>query len=135
MTFIVLPVLLEGSPGVGKTSLIVALGRFSGHKVVRVNLSEQVCVLLHLLLFIFSIPIFYQLKILIRDCLMQTDMMDLLGSDLPAESEEEIKFSWSDGILLQVKLLSRKFLLYAELSLSFIALFCSTLPTLKFSRP
>ncbi|KAK4741715.1 hypothetical protein SAY87_025303 [Trapa incisa] len=65
------PVLLEGSPGVGKTSLVVALGRFSGHKVIRINLSEQ------------------------------TDMMDLLGSDLPVESEEEIKFSWSDGILLQ----------------------------------
>lgn len=35
-------VLLEGSPGVGKTSLIVALGKFSGHTVVRINLSEQV---------------------------------------------------------------------------------------------
>ncbi|KAF7800661.1 midasin [Senna tora] len=65
------PVLLEGSPGVGKTSLIVALGKFSGHKVVRINLSEQ------------------------------TDMMDLLGSDLPVESDEGMKFSWSDGILLQ----------------------------------
>ncbi|KAK4269128.1 hypothetical protein QN277_022325 [Acacia crassicarpa] len=65
------PVLLEGSPGVGKTSLIVALGKFSGHKVVRINFSEQ------------------------------TDMMDLLGSDLPVESDEGMKFSWSDGILLQ----------------------------------
>ncbi|XP_022715201.1 midasin isoform X4 [Durio zibethinus] len=65
------PVLLEGSPGVGKTSLIVALGKFSGHKVVRINLSEQ------------------------------TDMMDLLGSDLPLESDEGMKFAWSDGILLQ----------------------------------
>ncbi|KAK8664402.1 hypothetical protein V6N13_084194 [Hibiscus sabdariffa] len=65
------PVLLEGSPGVGKTSLIVALGKFSGHKVVRINLSEQ------------------------------TDMMDLLGSDLPIESDEGMKFAWSDGILLQ----------------------------------
>ncbi|XP_022152480.1 midasin isoform X2 [Momordica charantia] len=65
------PVLLEGSPGVGKTSLIVALGQFSGHRVVRINLSEQ------------------------------TDMMDLLGSDLPVESDEGIKFAWSDGILLQ----------------------------------
>ncbi|XP_040370504.1 midasin isoform X3 [Rosa chinensis] len=64
-------VLLEGSPGVGKTSLIVALGKFSGHKVVRINLSEQ------------------------------TDMMDLLGSDLPVESDEGMKFAWSDGILLQ----------------------------------
>ncbi|CBI35900.3 unnamed protein product, partial [Vitis vinifera] len=65
------PVLLEGSPGVGKTSLIVALGKFSGHPVVRINLSEQ------------------------------TDIMDLLGSDLPVESSEGIKFAWSDGILLQ----------------------------------
>lgn len=65
------PALLEGSPGVGKTSLIVALGKFSGHKVVRINLSEQ------------------------------TDMMDLLGSDLPVESNEGVNFAWSDGILLQ----------------------------------
>ncbi|XP_071901315.1 midasin-like isoform X1 [Coffea arabica] len=65
------PVLLEGSPGVGKTSLVVAIGKFSGHKVVRINLSEQ------------------------------TDIMDLLGSDLPVESEEGMQFAWSDGILLQ----------------------------------
>ncbi|XP_026437070.1 midasin-like [Papaver somniferum] len=51
------PVLLEGSPGVGKTSLIVALGKYLGHNVVRINLSEQ------------------------------TDMMDLLGSDFPNEDE------------------------------------------------
>ncbi|GMH22037.1 hypothetical protein Nepgr_023880 [Nepenthes gracilis] len=65
------PVLLEGSPGVGKTSLIIALAKFSRHKVVRINLSEQM------------------------------DMMDLLGSDMPVESEEDMKFAWSDGILLQ----------------------------------
>ncbi|KAF8672677.1 hypothetical protein HU200_049372 [Digitaria exilis] len=65
------PLLLEGSPGVGKTSLIVALAGLSGHDVVRINLSEQ------------------------------TDMMDLLGSDLPAEGENGMEFSWSDGILLQ----------------------------------
>lgn len=35
---------------------------------------------------------------------MQTDIMDLLGSDLPVESEDGIKFAWSDGILLQVKI-------------------------------
>lgn len=28
--------------------------------------------------------------------------MDLLGSDLPVESDEGIQFAWSDGILLQV---------------------------------
>ncbi|XP_050232290.1 midasin isoform X2 [Mercurialis annua] len=65
------PVLLEGSPGVGKTSLVIALGKYSGHKVVRINLSEQ------------------------------TDLMDLLGSDLPVDSDEGMKFEWSDGILLQ----------------------------------
>ncbi|KAL0354508.1 UNVERIFIED_CONTAM: Midasin [Sesamum radiatum] len=54
-----------------ENSLIVALGRFSGHTVVRINLSEQ------------------------------TDIMDLLGSDLPIESDEGIQFAWSDGILLQ----------------------------------
>ncbi|PWA71949.1 chloride channel, voltage gated [Artemisia annua] len=34
-------ILLEGSPGVGKTSLVLALGKFSGHSVVCLNLSEQ----------------------------------------------------------------------------------------------
>ncbi|VFQ98584.1 unnamed protein product [Cuscuta campestris] len=65
------PVLLEGSPGVGKTSLVVALGKSSGHTVVRINLSEQ------------------------------TDIMDLLGCDLPVESDVGMQFAWSDGILLQ----------------------------------
>lgn len=65
------PILLEGSPGVGKTSLVNAMGQYSGHKVVRINLSEQ------------------------------TDIMDLLGSDLPVESDDGMKFAWSDGILLQ----------------------------------
>lgn len=46
-------VLLEGSPGVGKTSLLTALAAASGHRLARINLSEQ------------------------------TDMMDLLGMDLP----------------------------------------------------
>lgn len=35
------PVLLEGSPGVGKTSLVAALAKVSGHNLVRINLSEQ----------------------------------------------------------------------------------------------
>ena len=35
------PILLEGTPGVGKTSLVMALGQASGHQVVRINLSEQ----------------------------------------------------------------------------------------------
>lgn len=52
-------VLLEGSPGVGKTSLIIALGKYSGHKVVRINLSEQVCDSLYEFLFVYTIPLLY----------------------------------------------------------------------------
>ncbi|KAK1372450.1 hypothetical protein POM88_028643 [Heracleum sosnowskyi] len=81
------PVLLEGSPGVGKTSLIMALGKFSGHTVVRINLSEQ------------------------------TDIMDLLGSDLPVEADDGIQFAWSDGILLQA-IKQGSWVLLDELNLS-----------------
>lgn len=35
------PLLLEGSPGVGKTSLVSELACLSGNQVVRINLSEQ----------------------------------------------------------------------------------------------
>ncbi|RWS13574.1 hypothetical protein B4U79_11757 [Dinothrombium tinctorium] len=52
------PLLLEGSPGVGKTSLVQALAKVTGHDVVRINLSEQ------------------------------TDISDLFGADLPIEGSE-----------------------------------------------
>ena len=64
------PVLLEGSPGVGKTSLVAALAAASGHPLVRINLSEQ------------------------------SDMMDLLGADLPAAGGGAAEFAWADGPLL-----------------------------------
>lgn len=35
------PLLIEGPPGVGKTSLVTALAQASGHHLKRINLSEQ----------------------------------------------------------------------------------------------
>jgi MoxR-like ATPase len=69
------PILLEGAPGVGKTSLVSALAAASGHRLIRINLSEQ------------------------------TDMADLIGSDLPVPNgtdSDSIKtsFRWFDGVLL-----------------------------------
>lgn len=34
-------ILLEGSPGVGKTSLVMALAKATGNNIFRVNLSDQ----------------------------------------------------------------------------------------------
>jgi midasin len=66
------PVLLEGSPGVGKTSLVAALAKATGHSLVRINFSDQ------------------------------TDIMDLFGTDLPCVGADgEPMFKWSDGILLR----------------------------------
>ncbi|XP_069743424.1 midasin [Narcine bancroftii] len=64
------PILLEGSPGVGKTSLVAALAKASGNKLVRINLSEQ------------------------------TDVTDLFGTDLPVEGGKGGEFAWRDGPLL-----------------------------------
>lgn len=71
------PILIEGPPGVGKTSLVEHLAKITGRKLVRVNLSEQ------------------------------TDMMDLLGSEYPVSDkqapgeEDGIRFHWCDGVLLR----------------------------------
>src|SRR5258708_10637328 len=65
------PILLEGSPGVGKTSLIAALAALSGHRLCRVNLSDQ------------------------------TDIMDLCGSDLPAEGGRPRDFEWREAGFLR----------------------------------
>lgn len=65
------PILLEGSPGVGKTSLISALAAASGNPLTRINLSEQ------------------------------TDLMDLFGSDVPVEGGQSGEFAWRDAPFLQ----------------------------------
>lgn len=62
-------VLLEGPPGVGKTSLVEYLARKLNIQLYRVNLSEQ------------------------------TDLIDLLGSDVPSDSSSA--FKWADGVLLK----------------------------------
>ncbi|CAH8602227.1 unnamed protein product [Heterobilharzia americana] len=63
--------LLEGSPGVGKTTLVLALAKASGHKVIRINLSEA------------------------------TEASDLFGCDLPVEGAEAGVFAWKSGPFLQ----------------------------------
>ena len=65
------PVLLEGSPGVGKTTLVAALARLIGMPLTRINLSDQ------------------------------TDLMDLFGSDVPVEGEEAGLFTWRDAPFLR----------------------------------
>lgn len=79
------------------------MGKASGHRVVRINLSEQAS---HNLLSFVSVmaKTLFCVFIYLYVFLVQTDMMDLLGSDLPVESDEGVMFSWSDGILLQVDL-------------------------------
>jgi midasin len=68
------PILLEGSPGVGKTSLISALANIAGHVLYRINLSDQ------------------------------TDLTDLFGSDLPVEGGGPGEFSWKEaGFLMAMR--------------------------------
>jgi midasin len=64
-------ILLEGSPGVGKTSLITALASVVGQPLSRINLSDQ------------------------------TDLIDLFGSDLPVEGGAPGQFAWKDAEFLR----------------------------------
>jgi len=65
------PILLEGSPGVGKTSLVSALSSATGNPLIRINLSEQ------------------------------TDLMDLFGTDVPVDGGQSGEFMWRDAPFLQ----------------------------------
>lgn len=65
------PVLLEGSPGVGKTSLVSAIAKATGNELIRINLSEQ------------------------------TDLIDLFGSDAPVEGGQTGEFVWRDAPFLR----------------------------------
>ena len=64
------PILLEGSPGVGKTSLVTALAVATRNHLCRINLSDQ------------------------------TDLADLFGSDLPVENGRPGEFAWKDAAFL-----------------------------------
>ncbi len=63
-------VLLEGSPGAGKTSLITALAAAAGRPLTRINLSDQ------------------------------TELVDLFGSDMPLEGGGPGEFAWRDAAFL-----------------------------------
>lgn len=64
------PILLEGDPGVGKSSLIDALAKSTNNKLIRINLSDQ------------------------------TDLVDLFGSDAPVEGGNFGEFVWKDAPFL-----------------------------------
>jgi midasin len=65
------PVMLEGSPGVGKTALVTAIAEAAGVPLTRINLSEQ------------------------------TDLLDLFGSDAPVEGAATGTFQWRDAPFLR----------------------------------
>lgn len=95
------PVLLEGPPGVGKTSIVESIASAIGYQIVRINLCEH------------------------------TDLADLFGTDLPAEdkaldpgSVEDIEssdigtFVWRDGPLLAALKAQHTWILLDELNLA-----------------
>jgi midasin len=64
------PIMLEGSPGVGKTALITAVAAAARMPLTRINLSDQ------------------------------TDLLDLFGADAPVEGAGIGKFAWRDAPFL-----------------------------------
>lgn len=91
-------ILLEGPPGVGKTSLIENLTAAIGYRIVRINLCEH------------------------------TDLADLFGTDLPAADDEDDahgsepkklgSFVWRDGPLLAALKAPHTWILLDELNLA-----------------
>lgn len=89
-------ILLEGSPGVGKTSLVSSLAKASGW----VFNSGQICsktlfppyILKNLFCFRHTLT-----RINLSD---QTDISDLFGADLPEEGATAGHFVWKDGPFL-----------------------------------
>ncbi|KAK6730863.1 hypothetical protein RB195_007370 [Necator americanus] len=66
------PILLEGAPGCGKSSMVMALAQLTGHPITRLNLSDQ------------------------------TDLSDLFGRDVPVCTEDgSLSFQWEDGPVLR----------------------------------
>nr|pir hypothetical protein F55F10.2 - Caenorhabditis elegans [Caenorhabditis elegans] len=66
------PILLEGAPGCGKSSTVMALAQLTGNPITRLNLSDQ------------------------------TDLSDLFGSDVPVLTEDgTMTFRWEDGPVLK----------------------------------
>jgi midasin len=64
------PIMLEGSPGVGKTALVTAVAAAARMPLTRINLSDQ------------------------------TDLLDLFGADAPVDGAETGKFVWRDAPFL-----------------------------------
>ncbi|KRZ80964.1 Midasin [Trichinella papuae] len=65
------PILIQGSPGVGKSTLVMEFAALTGHEIIRINLSEQ------------------------------TDLCDLFGSEFPVMTKNGRQiFAWLDGPLL-----------------------------------